>query len=51
MGVIGYNYPGATANLHYDYTEFYAGGHYRWMSLKDYYSFDYTGGTGKCQLS
>lgn len=47
MGVIGYNYPGASGNLQYDYTEFYVGGHYRWISLKDYYSFDFFGGTGK----
>lgn len=46
MGVIGYNYPGASSGLHYDYTEFYAGGHYRWVSFKDYYSYDYAGGTG-----
>lgn len=47
MGVVGYNYPGASGDLHYSYMELYAGGHYRWVSLKDYYSFDYFGGTGK----
>ncbi|HKK14284.1 MAG TPA: TorF family putative porin [Gammaproteobacteria bacterium] len=47
VGSIWYEYPNSSSGLSYSYNEVYAGGHYRWFSLKDYYSWDFFGGSGK----